>query len=193
MSSREFRGDHLDVAAFAKNAATLSGETPVAAFSRLCESLHRPGHALGTVTWSAHGRTVTQRGGAFETWIDLRARGLLDLTCQVCLDATPTAIGVERSFRFVATEQLAAELDESSEDDVLVSSRNFDLLSLLEDELLLALPLVPRHEVCPSGLPLPAEDDFALPDTHGHDAVDEASADKPHPFAALQGLKSGPH
>jgi uncharacterized protein len=193
MSSREFRGDRLDVATFAKDAATLSGELPIASFPRLCDSMHQPGNVHGAVTWTAHGRTVAQRGGAFETWIDLRAHGQFDLTCQVCLDAAPTPIEVERSFRFVATEQLAAELDETSEDDVLVSSRNFDLLSLLEDELLLALPLVPRHEICPAGLPAPADDDFVQPEAHDPTDAGTSGADPPHPFAALQGLKSGPH
>ena len=32
-----------------------------------------------------------------------------------------------------------------------------DLRGLVEDELLLALPLVPRHEVCPEPLPIEPE------------------------------------
>mgnify|MGYP003353005379 CR=1 FL=1 len=74
-------------------------------------------------------------------------------------------------------EQQAAELDAELEDDVLSLERSIDLRELVEDELLLALPLVPRHAECPEPLPLPD---------------DEAPADvpeQPRPFAALAALK----
>ena len=51
---------------------------------------------------------------------------------------------------------------------------------LIEDELLLALPLVPRHEQCPEPLPRAfVEDD---------PAIDPAD----NPFAVLAALKRGP-
>ena len=56
---------------------------------------------------------------------------------------------IEKALRFVHGEDAAAELDADSDDDVLASSRSLDLRALIEDELLLALPLVPRHEACP--------------------------------------------
>ena len=54
-------------------------------------------------------------------------------------------------------------------------TRALDLRELIEDELLLAMPLVPRHEVCPE--PLPVRTDEDMPD------------DAPNPFAALAALK----
>jgi uncharacterized protein len=48
--------------------------------------------------------------------------------------------------------------------------------SLIEDEVLLALPIVPRHDHCPVPVPLSSEPD---------DAGDGAS----HPFAALAALR----
>ena len=68
----------------------------------------------------------------------------------------------------------AAQLDEHSEDDVLALPQRLDLHELLEDELILALPIVPRHGVCPQALPLAA--------------VPEAEA-APNPFAALAALR----
>ncbi|MDO5653087.1 MAG: YceD family protein, partial [Brachymonas sp.] len=60
----------------------------------------------------------------------------------------------------------------------LVYGKQFDLLALVEDELLMALPLAPRHETC------------AAPDlpVQASDASGEENA-TPHPFAALQQLK----
>ncbi len=61
-----------------------------------------------------------------------------------------------------------------------VISRDFDALSLVEDELILSLPLVPRHEVCPEHLPSQVEDEAF-----------EAASERPNPFAALAALKKG--
>jgi uncharacterized protein len=87
----------------------------------------------------------------------------------------------ERWFHFVDGEDQAAELDAESEEDVLASTRSLDLRQLAEDELLLALPLVPRHDVCPQPL-LPAMSD----------PLDEDAA-PPNPFAALAALKRDRH
>ena len=37
-----------------------------------------------------------------------------------------------------------------SEEDLLALSREFDLHELIEDELLMALPVVPKHDECPT-------------------------------------------
>jgi uncharacterized protein len=85
------------------------------------------------------------------------------LICQRCLEPMVASLQVDRWFRFVADEETAARLDESSDDDVLVMDRTFDVLSLVEDELLLDWPSVPRHLDCqapqPSVLPEPQADD----------------------------------
>ena len=117
------------------------------------------------------------RGAASQVWLHLRAETHLWLVCQRCLQPVAVDVHGRRSFQFVAGEADAARLDADSEDDVLALTRSLDLLALAEDELLLNLPLVPRHEVCPQPLPLAAGP--ALPD------------DAPHPFAALAALKRG--
>lgn len=119
------------------------------------------------------------RGGEPQVWLHLKADTCVQLECQRCLSPVQVAVHAERSFLFVQGEEAAADLDEESEDDVLALTRALDLRSLVEDELLLALPLVPRHEVCPEPLPLPAKDA----------ALD--SDEKPNPFAVLASLKRG--
>ena len=76
-------------------------------------------------------------------------------------------------------EAAAEALDAEIEDDVLALSKSLDLRELVEDELLLALPIVPRHDVCPQPLPLPVDSAPAPEDP----------TERPHPFAALQRLK----
>ena len=87
-------------------------------------------------------------------------------------------VTVDRTFRFAPDEATAARLDEELEEDVLVCSRHFDLLDLVEDELIMALPLAPRHAACQSVTPL--------------GGPSAASDSPPHPFAALQQLKKTP-
>jgi uncharacterized protein len=55
----------------------------------------------------------------------------------------------------------------------------FDALEVLEDELLMALPLVPMHDICPSTPVFSA----------GEADMVELAAEKPNPFAALAQLK----
>ena len=87
-----------------------------------------------------------------------------------------TAIEVDRWFRFARSEAEAEALDAEIEEDVLALERALDLHELIEDELLLAMPLVPRHAACPLPLPLPESD------------VPTAEAPA-HPFAALASLR----
>jgi uncharacterized protein len=101
------------------------------------------------------------------------------LQCQRCLQALQQPLVLERRFRFVASEDEAERLDADSDDDHLVLEPRLDLRSLVEDELILELPLVPRHEgPCPQPLPQPEPEPAEPPD--------EA---RPNPFAALAALR----
>jgi uncharacterized protein len=176
---RPFDPRRLDVEAFAKEGAELAGEWPLPALDRLADAAHADAKpADGDVArWRARGESRAVRGGPPQTWLHLEADTRLSLVCQRCLGPLDTPVEAERSFLFVADEDTAAQLDADTEDDVLALSRTLDLRALVEDELLLALPLVPRHEVCPQPLPL------------DHDApLAEPAA---NPFAALSVLKRG--
>jgi uncharacterized protein len=180
MKTRPVDPSRLDVEAFAKDAAELEGEWPLAALDRLSDAAHddaKPGES-DLARWHVRGENRPVRGGAPQTWLHLQASTRLGLVCQRCLAPVDTPIEAERSFRFVAGEEAAAQLDADQEEDVLALTRSLDLRELVEDELLLALPLVPRHDICPE--PLPME--------HGDD---DAEADRPNPFAALAALKRG--
>jgi uncharacterized protein len=186
MSSRDFDPLHLDVTAFAKAAGTLEGRWPLRKFHRLTESavadaLPSDGAGEGAdVAWRARGEARPMRGGETQVWLHVGADTRVPLECQRCLKPVDIPLSIERSFLFVHGEDAAAQLDTDSEDDVLALTRALDLHELIEDELLLALPIVPRHEVCPEPLLVAPTDDEPL-------------EEKPNPFAALAALKrSGP-
>ena len=132
-----------------------------------------------TVNWQAAAELRAGATGQMDTWLHLQANTSVPLTCQRCMAAVQEPLQVDQWYRFVATEEIAMEQDDASEEDLLVMAPQFDLLALLEDELLMALPLVPMHDVCPE---LPA---FSA----GVIDVPENASDKPNPFAALAQLK----
>lgn len=168
----------LDVMALCKASGTLQGQWPLAALARLGESLCAVSD--GIATWLARGWLEPVLGGEPEVWLELQGKAEVPLECQRCLQPMSEQLVVQRRFRFVRSEDEAARLDEESEDDVLALPARLNLQALLEDELILALPIVPRHGTCPVPLPLPAAEPLD----------DEAPA--PNPFAALAALRRPP-
>ena len=179
MTSRESDLDplRLDVETFAAERRQLEGRWLLRDLPRIVESMAPDAPPPGpedVVTWRAAGEQVA-RAGEPEAWLQLAATATLMLQCQRCLSPLPVALDVHRRIRFVHGEDAAAQLDASSEDDVLAMTRALDLRALVEDELLLAAPLVPLHDVCPEPLPGLGDED--------------AKIDVPSPFAVLAGLK----
>ena len=179
----------IDLRSCAQKAETLSGQAPLAAFARLAEGLPELAGELAPVRWSARaewreplgeltpeaGRGVTPQP---QLWLHLQARAEVPQVCQRCLSPYAQGVEVDRWFRFVASEAAALAEDEDCEEDLLVLEPRFDLSALVEDELLLGLPLVPMHEECPQPVRMSAGE---LPEI--------VEQDKPNPFAALAALK----
>jgi uncharacterized protein len=171
----------VDLPSLARNAGLLEGDLSQAGLERLATSLLPldPGAPESPMHWRATAEQRPQRGGGEpELWLHLQVDTMVTLQCQRCLQPMRQPLAIDRKLRFVRDEAEAARLDEESEHDVLVLPAGLDLIELLEDELILALPLVPRHSVCPSPLPMSAADP-------GADETD----DEPHPFAALAALR----
>ncbi len=169
----------LDLRPVAHRAEPVKGQTPVGRFVRLSEGLPELSGDL-LVTWRAHAEWRAPLAGEPALWLHVQAHGAVPQICQRCLHPFAAEVAVDRWFRFVADEATAAQEDDESEEDVLVLEPRFDLQALIEDELLMALPLVPMHEVCPTPVKTTAG------------VLEEAAPDdKPHPFAALAALKKG--
>ena len=180
MTARAFDPLSVDIAAFAKQSGEASGLWPLAALERLCDDAHADAQpAAGEqIEWRATGETRARRGAEAQLWLHLVCDARLGLVCQRCLQPVDTAVHAQRSFQFVADEALAADIDADSEEDVLVLSRTLNLVELIEDELLLALPLVPRHLICPQPLTPPENA--------------EPFEERANPFAVLGELKRKP-
>lgn len=176
----ETRAPSLDIQAFAESARLRSGRDLLSNYERLVDETQGLG-ADNPVDWSVHGELRADQTGASQAWLHLTVATQLPLTCQRCLGPVEQAVTIDRWFRFVATEALAEAQDDEAEEDVLVTSRQFNLSGLIEDELLMALPLVPRHDTCPGDLKMAVADP----------GFDAQVPEKVHPFAALAKLRRG--
>ena len=181
--SLNFRAERLDVAGLARVGGSLKGHTALQKYERLMQDICRQELDLGSdfeVVWQATGELRNLAGNTAQTWLHVKASGKLPQICQRCLSEVVTSLEVDRSYRFVADETTAEALDDSCEEDLLALSREFNLVELIEDELLMALPLVPMHETCPKQPKMTVADaDF-----------EQQMHEKSNPFAVLESLKS---
>ena len=181
MAKRDLDPRRLDVAAFAAAGDELAGEVAGEAMARFASATLAPadGSPRVEIRWRAVGERRPLPGAGVQPSLAVEADTEVLLECQRCLQPMRLALHPERRIFFVEGEDAAASLDAEIDDDVLALTPALDVLALVEDELLLALPLVPRHEVCLEPLPRAFVDDGAV-----------VAAD--NPFAALAALKQGP-
>ncbi|HTJ92059.1 MAG TPA: DUF177 domain-containing protein [Pararobbsia sp.] len=145
----------FDLFEFARHARSGAGEIALGDLPRIVneladevsESVRQSGAA---VHWTAHGEQREVTGGKPELHLHVTLRTTLWLECQRCLSPYEQPLDVSASYLIVASEDEADEIPlEDDEQDPIVGSKQFDLYELIEEEILLSLPLVPKHEVCP--------------------------------------------
>ena len=113
----------------------------------------------------------------------LTVQATLLLECQRCLGPLLLPINRQTVFDLVKRD---SDLDGDMLDDVnldqpekIVGSRQMDMLDLIEDELILEVPYVPRHEVCTD-----------MAETENETSDDAGGEETPSPFAVLGQLKT---
>ena len=125
----------IDLFEFARQQSTASGATSLADLPRI-ETPDRGGNLAWTASGSTHGRHGAVR-------LDLTIDGEVVLICQRCLGPMTEPLHLRPKFLVAADEQTADALDQDDDFDVVVGSAEFDLDVLIEDEVVLALPIAP--------------------------------------------------
>jgi len=154
---------------FSRKAQEFHDIIPLLRFSRLGEYL---ADANGSLDITLSG--VVGKSG--EPGLRLAVQGALNLTCQRCLDSFEYLLDVTADFVLVTSEDAIPSPDSDEYDDevdYLVAETQMPVMDLVEDEILLALPLAPKH----------AEKDCL--------ASSKVELEKPSPFAALKDFKVG--
>lgn len=150
------------------------GRVPLARLKRLADSLV---DSDGTCEY----RLEFDRDTFGYALVSLKASTRLPLTCQRSLERFELPITIEQQLGLVRNEREEAALPPDVEAVMVAEDGMLSPLDLIEDELILALPVVPLD---PDGAPLIAADDAATPAP-----ADEAEEPRRNPFAALAALK----
>lgn len=196
----------LDIFEFARAGRQAAGQLRVDQLPRMVNEVPADAPALPdydpALRWQAEGGSTRelQADGteSDEPYLRLAVHGAVWLECQRCLQPYRQPLDIDAEYRIVATDDEADERALNDDEfDVIVGTRRFDLVELIEEELLLSLPLVPKHDVCVQvheSLVTGAAGERAH-DPHGLPQAEDEAADgapqRENPFAALEALKRG--
>lgn len=165
--------EFIDPLLWAESGHRLQGRMRVRGMSRLKAFLHSP-DGDGEVELDMQAG-IDEQGVRF---LRGRIQGVLTVTCQRCLEAMELPVDLRVALGLVTSHSQTDNLPEPYEGLVL-ESRSIPLMRIVEDELLLALPIVAMHAepACRPGAP---SQDQGRDDTGG---------ERPNPFAVLGRLK----
>jgi len=158
----------IDCFKFAREGGVQEGTLAVSDLVRLHD-------ALSGFSGEVRYRISGGHGERDQPQLRVEVSGMLPLACQRCLQSVEFECSVDNLLELVpeGADLTQDELEDDSRDFLPVSGL-LDVASLVEDEILLALPAVPRHEKC--GLPGTSE-----------------AGERITPFASLSALKGKPN
>jgi len=187
----------FDLFAFCRAGDSVAGEVAVQELPRILAETAAQAPASAAeerFTYEARGSVHEEAGEPGKPpvqrlFLDLTVDGRVWLTCQRCLEAYAEPIATSTRFEVMASEAEADAAPMDDDDvDVIAGSKRFSLLTLIEDEVLLALPVAPKHAVCADVHEslVTGADGQVEPEV---EATPEEEK-RPSPFAALASLKS---
>ena len=137
----------IDCLEFARSGQTQHGSLPVASLRRLEDALY---DSEGDLDYELKG-TRDERN---RPQLSLTIEGHLHLQCQRCLGPLHYAVEIANTLLVLSEPQSDQQLADPEAPDAIESSPELDVAGLIEDEVLLSLPLAPRHPagVCTSRL-----------------------------------------
>jgi len=165
----------IDNLAFAKKNECLTENLSLADCSRLNElllhsavitqSVNKP---TGSISYILQGSTDS----VGRHLLNLSLTTKITTTCQRCLGEMPLNLSLNFNYLIgeaTDTDLSSVEIDNSDDIDLQQASQNMDIIALLEDEIIMAMPIAPTHE-----------GDCGV--------IVSQSGEKANPFAVLKGL-----
>jgi uncharacterized protein len=144
-----------DVFALARSRDRVEGSIEIAQMDRLAPLL---ASTEGRIAWCLTGEADSSGRPAAM----LALSGRVTLKCDRCGLDVELPIESESRFWFVRTEEELNRVPiDDSETEPLLGSREFAIAPLVEDELIMALPISPRHPQCRA-----EDEDAAAPQGH---------------------------
>ena len=165
----------IDNVAFAKKNELLTGELALAECPRLNELLiHSAENSnsnslpAGSISYQLQGKT----DAAGQHLLDLSLTTHLTTTCQRCLNEMPLKLVLKFNYLIGDVSDMdieSTEVDSTDDVDMQQASKTMDIVALIEDEIIMAMPIAPIHN-------------------QDCGEIITQSGEKPNPFAALKGL-----
>lgn len=162
---QDLAGVVVDALDFARDGRRKTGRVAVAALERLADKVLS---TAGELQCELSG----ERDRQGDSFLRLRVQGELTMRCQRCLEPMQYGLQVNSRLRLIppGAEWPEDELEDDSA-DAIEAQQELALLPLIEEEVLLVLPIAPTHESCET--PAPVDKD-----------------QEPSPFAVLAKLKN---
>jgi uncharacterized protein len=170
----------IDNIAFAKRKDHLTGSLSAADCHRLSELLASQAPDLNSASKLREASNADvisfildgESNAMGQHFLNLTIKSKLTACCQRCLELMP--LNLNLSFDYMigdlnAEDSEAGEIEDVDDYDFQEASQAMNLLELIEDEIIMALPIAPVHD-----------SDCAK--------ASMQSGEKPNPFAALKGL-----
>lgn len=167
----------VDYRKLSKDSATISGTVSVESLQRVKEYLAEPaGEISVTLTFD--------RDREYRPTISGKISAELPMLCQRCLDSTIVAVEGDVELAIVLNDEQAKQLP-NNYSPFMVDNDLIELLPLVEDELILSLPMFANHD----------DGECQLETSEANEAVaaeieQQASEEKVNPFSVLAGLKA---
>jgi uncharacterized protein len=166
----------VDPVRFAENGTDLHGIVLIKNMPRLVPSLFSAeGEVEANVQFG-----IDQQGIKY---LKGQIKAFLTMQCQRCMEAFVYEIISPFTYGMVTSDGEAATLP-AQYDPVVVSADNLNMTDMVEEELMINLPIVPMHD--------PKDCKVTLPIVVVADAEAEAQAKKQHPFKVIESLKVKP-
>ena len=164
----------IDPWAYARSRRSCEGSLPLAATHTL-KQWAKPEETL-------YGELAGKLDEHGQTHVYGRVNVLLNMQCQRCLQAMEMT--VDRDFDYVIIrDQKLEDRVEGPVETLICAEDELDVAWFLEEEVLLAMPMIAKHDDC-----TPPLDDVVI------SREEEPEEDRQHPFAALKELmKSKEH
>lgn len=173
--SKEYLPTKVDPFRFADQAIRLQGMLPIKDMQRFSESLYsNEGEVEVNVQFGVDEQKIRYMRGHYTTQLVLQ--------CKRCMERYVQEVSGEILSGFAHTEEEADQLPDRY-DPVVVSDGMLAIADVIEDELIIGLPIVPMHSAndCKVSLPL-------VLSSENSEQVSDVSKD--HPFKVIELLRS---
>ena len=163
----------FDAFRMAAEGGSLAGEFDASTLARVVDRL-APGAGPAPIAW----RVAGDHDALQRPMLSVTIEGSLPLVCQRCLQPFAAPI-VQQTRLLLARDETELRVLDAEEPEVVLAAAPIDVRTLVEDEILLSLPFVPRHAEgqCPG-------------EAHSRgERSGERNTGAASPFASLAGLK----